>query len=178
MGLNHVMIKPEDNFHVHFKEASLNMIGLKETLTHGRTSRLYYRIDERPGSSEKINPPYAVEFNTLKRTFQECPTLDIKAGLVSRISQKMNDVLGLEQDYCMVDYFTGIRRTIQGGLEIRRMKPSPMNNFKDRTIFSEGDFNLLKKYLGAVFYMPIGTSHYIPKKMNMAVTGCEMGFLL
>ena len=116
-------LKPEDNLWFYFKEGLLNVLGEKEAEVHYRNSRIYYgkRIES---VFTKENFPYIL------------PLVDLKKIEKYRFLW----------EYLKINEFTQVRKTLTGGLQIKRINPIS-RDFSYVATFSRKEFNIIRKYL-------------------------------
>ena len=111
---NKTKINPEDNFWIIFSNATLNILGEKESINHGRKSQFYY------GGTMKQPYLYILPLDDLKKI------KEFKSN----------------SDYEELNEFTEARKTLIGGLIIRRKSYGLAE-----AVFSRREYSRIEKFL-------------------------------
>ena len=112
-------VKPVDNLWFNFSQGALNVLGKEEMEVHGDLNRLYY------GSG--------IEFGMVQWDVNAVPFVNLR---------DLNKLERFSLDYQKLSFNTEAKRTITGGLLIRRR-----DNYKNYSRFSRKEFKTIEQYL-------------------------------
>ena len=119
-------VKPEDNIQINFVEGSLNVLGEKEIEVRGDGNRLHY------GMKHYGMKHYGMKYGTF----------DSPAEYVNFVPlESLTRLRRFQFQYKEIDKHTEARRTLTGGLQVRR-KGSILNS-----TFSRKEFRTIEQYL-------------------------------
>lgn len=128
------MLKPEDNIWVHFEEATLHVLGEKEEEIHRERSSIHYGMPKK----DKV-----AIVGTVESKIGYKPYLLFLEDLKGKVGSWICSLKFRE-----INKMTEVRRTITGGLQIRRKSYNGYRKYyTDTATLSREEYKTLAQYL-------------------------------